>query len=159
MRFAWISCVLVLGCSGTQFSGLFEGGVDDGSADASSSEGGRITPLQVTCGPQQQCTAAETCCVGQANGNPTYTCSSTACPTGQAALACAKSADCPANNVCCVHVQNNQATSACMASCPQGFAQLCDPKAMPTGCPMGTSCSNNNIGDFKLPESFSMCRN
>lgn len=167
MRLAFVWCGLLIGCSGTQFNGLFEGGVDDGSADGSaSSEGGNpnrpdgsVPPLQVTCGPQLQCTAAQSCCIGQMNGNPTYACATGACPIGQATLACTKSADCPMADVCCVHVQNNVASSACMMTCPTNWAQLCDPKASASGCPMGTSCSNSNIGDFKLPETFGTCRN
>ncbi len=166
MRFAWLCCFL-LGCGGTQFNGLFEGGVDDGSTDgAASAEGGNpnrpdgsVPPVQVTCGPQLPCPAMQSCCIGQANGNPTFACANGPCPTGQASLACTKTADCPMADVCCVHLQNNVASSACMASCPQNWQQLCDPQAMPTGCPMGTMCSNNNIGDLKLPETFGICRN
>lgn len=168
MRFAWICCAVTLGCGSTQFNGLFEGGVDEGSVDGSASgnEGGNpnrfdgsVPPVQITCGPQLQCTAAQACCVGQMNGSPSYSCVNGTCPIDQPMLMCAKTADCPMNDVCCVHVQNNTIASACMATCPStnAWAQLCDPQAMPTGCPMGVMCSNNNIGDWNLPQNFATC--
>jgi hypothetical protein len=117
---------------------------------------------------------AQVCCFARGhNGNPdTYTCAATNCSTVDAggggggnppaALGCTGQANCAAGSICCVKQGGGGTSSSCVmgTSCGSNSAQLCDPNAMVTGCPMSGSrsmCSNNNIGDWGLTQQFATC--
>src|SRR5262249_12138151 len=72
-------------------------------------------------------------------------------------LKCTGAANCPPGTVCCVRQTSNGATSECQNACGQNEAQLCDPNATTTGCEAGVNCSNNNIGDWGLPQNYATC--
>ena len=74
------------------------------------------------------------------------------------ALKCSGQTNCAAGTVCCVQqVGQNGAASECQASCGPKQAQLCAPMATVSGCDAGVACSNNNIGDWNLPQTFATC--
>lgn len=162
------------GSSGTTDGGGGDGG-DGGSSGALGGDGGIDPPdagpggsvTSITCGATSCALPAQQCCVSQVPGpaNSAYGCvaaSDAGCPQPAGggdvtSLKCSAQANCPTNTVCCVRQTNNGAASECKASCNNNEAQLCDPKAATTGCPQQDPCSNNNIGDWGLPNTYATC--
>jgi hypothetical protein len=141
------------------------GGGDGGIStnDSGTGPGGSTTIL--TCGSTTCAIPTQNCCVERIGGGKTaFGCAAT-CPSidagaDTAALKCSGQANCAAGTVCCVSQAGaNGATSQCQATCTANQAQLCDPKAVPTGCggDAGNACSNQNIGDWALPQTFGTC--
>lgn len=136
-------------------------GSNDGGSPLDAGPGGNMSTFP--CGNTACAIGAQVCCVQQLQNPPppfAYGCvTGTTCPSmNNTALGCSSTANCPANQVCCIdQPQNGPVSSSCRTSCPANGAQLCDPSAMPTGCPMGVMCSSANIGDWGLPPSFATC--
>ena len=131
----------------------------DGGSPQDAGPGGNTASLP--CGTTTCAIPGQVCCVSQLQNAPppfAYACATaTTCPRNDTALACSSSANCPANEVCCVHPNTAGATSSCQAACGANDAQLCDPNALPTGCPQNATCSNANITDWGLPGTFGTC--
>jgi hypothetical protein len=77
-------------------------------------------------------------------------------------LGCTATANCAAGSICCVKQSSSGPVSSCVmgTSCGQNAAQLCDPNAMPTGCPMSgdrSMCSSDKIQDWGLSPPFATC--
>lgn len=139
-----------------------DGGIDPPNA----APGGDTT--QVACGSASCPIPAETCCVSDTPNGLAYACVAGAtCPqaTGggnTTALKCTSSANCGGGTVCCVTQNNGTTSSECKTTCTNtgggDTAQLCDPaKADAGGCPTNAPCSNDNIGDWGLPNTFGTC--
>ena len=144
------------------------GGGDGGVNPPDAGPGGTTTILN--CGATTCAIPAQACCVDLLGGGMTAFSCATTCAgldagaggnnNDTAALKCSGQANCAAGTVCCVRqVGNNAAASECKATCGGNEAQLCDVAAVPTGCAagQGNACSNNNIGDWALPQSFATC--
>jgi hypothetical protein len=146
-----------------------DGSTQDGGAPADAGPGGNLTSLP--CGAATCAIPLDRCCVYPVPNPPpdfSYLCATGGgCPdAGGGAnkpteLTCSGAANCPAGTVCCVVDMNNLVSSACRAACNPGGgndAQLCDPAASPTGCAADAGrCSNKNIGDWGLANSFGTC--
>jgi hypothetical protein len=114
----------------------------------------------IPCGTTTCAIPAQSCCVSQSDNGTAYSCSAADAGCGggdNSALKCSGAANCPPGQVCCVRTTNNGAASDCQTACNGNQAQLCDPKATPTGCDAGVNCSNNNIGDWGLPPTYATC--
>ena len=143
----------------------------DGGTPADAGPGGNLTSLP--CGTATCAIPSDRCCAYPVQNPPpdfSYLCATGAsCPAAGGGggankpteLTCSGAANCPTGTVCCVVDMNNVLSSACHAACnPAGGkeAQLCDPAATPTGCGADAgTCSNNNIGDWGLANSFGTC--
>lgn len=139
------------------------GGGDGGINPADAGPGGSTSVI--TCGSTSCSIPAQTCCVDRLGGGMTaYGCAAS-CPQIDAggdtvALKCSGQANCAAGTVCCVRQTGaNGAASDCKPSCNGNEAQLCDPAAAVSGCTggAGNACSNNNIGDWNLPQTYATC--
>jgi hypothetical protein len=146
------------------------GGGDGGSNPPDAGPGGGGTTI-LSCGATTCAIPAQSCCVERVGGATNFGCfTGAACPAVDAgadvaSLKCSSQANCAAGTVCCVtQVGNNAATSQCAATCTgANTAQLCDPNAGVTGCPLGDggadagACSNANHGDWGLPATYATC--
>lgn len=140
----------------------------DGGAADDAGPGGSVS--QISCGSTSCALATDFCCVYDNKNAPPdflFTCASgSACPNlaggkDPTALGCSSAANCPTSTVCCIRDDGNRIWSECSATCTDTgsitAAQLCDPNAASTGCPTSDPCSNNSIGDWKLPDGFATC--
>lgn len=153
------------GSSGTNDGGTSSGalGGDGGIDPPDAGPGGDTT--KVNCGATSCALATDLCCASELGGGArAYGCANAdaGCPAPSgggdvAALTCSAQANCPANTVCCVRQTGAGAASACKAACDGNEAQLCDPNATDAGCPQSDPCSNDNIGDWVLPDTYATC--
>ena len=150
--------------SGTDTGTGNQGAGADGGIDPPDAGPGGTTSV-IHCGSTTCAIPAQTCCVDTLPSNATaYGCAATCAGldggagvgVDTAALKCSSQANCAAGTVCCVRQVNKAAASECKATCDVNEAQLCDVNAAASGC-TGTSCSNNNIGDWNLPDSYATC--
>ena len=147
--------------SGTD-TGTGQQGADGGVDPPDAGPGGTTTVIN--CGSTTCSIPAQTCCVDNlANNMTAYGCAATCAGLDAgagidtAALKCSAQANCAAGTVCCVRqVGNNGAASECKATGGGNEAQLCDVNAAVPGC-TGSTCSNNNIGDWNLPDTYATC--
>jgi len=136
-------------------------GSGSGSGSSSGSSGGSSsggTGQMLACGSTSCTVPAQTCCVTPGGGGAmfTYACATGAtCPgANDVGLRCMAAADCQSPQVCCLDGNTNVAT--CAATCNGGNStQLCDPTAMPTGCPTGTACQAGQVDG--LPPTYGSC--
>lgn len=143
---------------------------DAGTGQPSGGDGGINPPdagpggstSAINCGSTSCSIPSQNCCVDRLGGNQTaYSCAATCggidAGADTTALKCSGQANCAIGMVCCVRqLGGNAAASECKATCAGNEAQLCDKSALVTGC-VGTTCSNNNIGDWNLPPSYATC--
>lgn len=164
---------------GSSSGGTNDGGDGGGSSSGGGGDGGVNPPdagpggdtTKLTCGATTCALPAQQCCVADLPGqnNIGYGCaaaSDAGCPRPDGggggggdvtSLKCSGAANCPANTKCCVRSTNGGASSECKADCGNNEAQLCDPNATTTGCPQQDPCSNDNIGDWGLPNTYATC--
>lgn len=136
-----------------------DGGIDPPGAGPGGDTG------SISCGATTCLLASETCCITEpaGAGDRAYACvlgSTCPAPNGGdvVALKCTGAANCAAGTVCCVDQNNDDTTSTCKATCGGNEAQLCDPKAGDAGgCPSSDPCSNKDINDWNLPNTFGTC--
>ncbi len=157
------------------------GNGNGGGVDGGGGPGGNTT--SVPCGMATCALATQVCCVVRNNGATIYQCANGSCsnpdaglPTGGnggggggnvTSLKCTAQANCAMGSICCIRQGGGGGqggvASECVVgtTCPNNGAQLCDPSAMPTGCPTGggkdTMCSSDNIGDWGLSAPFATC--
>jgi hypothetical protein len=144
-------------------NGLLDGGGNGPGGDTTT----------IPCGNSACSVATQVCCILTLNNVTVSECATGSCLNldaglGQgggngnvAALKCTSQANCAAGSICCVHSSQQGTSSECVVgnSCQNG-AQLCDPSAMPTGCPTNggrSKCSSDKIGDWGLAPPFATC--
>jgi hypothetical protein len=144
---------------------------DSGTGGTSTTDGGgQFAPggstTSLPCGSASCTIPAQTCCVDATGNTPVLACvNAKDCasvdggsnPKDSVALKCTGSANCDGGKVCCVTSNKGAAFSECLPTCGQGSAQLCDPAAASAGCGDAGACSNDNIGDWGLPDTFATC--
>lgn len=148
-------------CSGstTTIGGGDDGGSPDGASSGAGSSSGAGTSSGVgptlACGKTTCMPPSQLCCISQNNGQSVFTCQNgmTCTDPNDLGLRCTTAADCPMGDVCCF--DNNTKIASCTATCGDGNTQLCDPKAMRSGCPQGQQCSAG--GGDNLPQNLGTC--
>lgn len=144
---------------------------DGGSGDDA---GPRGDTTSIGCGGASCALPSEHCCLYNLDRPPpvfAFACATgSGCPRIASAsdvvvLGCVSGASCPAGSVCCIA---NDGTTTNVASCVPAAdckdegeriirAQLCDPNAMPTGCPATAACSTQNVDQWNLPSGYATC--
>ena len=78
---------------------------------------------------------------------------------GEGGLTCKSVVDCPPNTVCCGLLVAGQPASVCKWPCGgPDEAQLCDPDAGDSGCPIEAGpCSTATNSDWGLPNGYGTC--
>jgi hypothetical protein len=144
---------------------------DGGGGEAGGPGGGTGA---ITCGAASCELPEEHCCTYNNDAPPPlylFACAEGAgCPpipnaSDAVALGCASAANCPADTVCCLSNDNTATNvSRCVveSECKDDgdrriTAQMCDPNAMPTGCPPSAPCSTMNVTMWNLPPGYATC--
>ena len=139
--------------------------VADGGADPVGVGPGGTT-ADLPCGAATCAIPGQSCCVYELKNSAasfSYACVvGGTCPTmpnvRPNTMTCSGAANCATGTVCCVSDANGTVSSSCKAACSSKEAQLCDPRAMVTGCAAGAgACSSNQIGDWRLPKPYATC--